>query len=1209
MQGPQGQGLSHWRPVCSSLGDDAAPPDQAILERNLRALFATSPAAVRAILEASPRYDLSFTGTDEGLPSATIQELLQAPRQLASRRRPMEEAGRWAQGAPIEENAALIVPGFGLGYHLAALAERLGRSGVIICFEPDLGLLRGVLERIDHTPWLGQTNFVLIHREDEPAIISGAVAGFEGYLASGTKIIEHPISKGRIGAATEVFGRNFVDVIKAVRTNVITTMVQMQTSMHNMCMNLAHYGLGEGIQDLQNAAAGRPAVIVAAGPSLERNIAELSKPGVRDACVIIATQTTLRPLLARGIKPHFVTALDYHEVSKRFYEGLTASDVEGVTLVVEPQANAAILDAYPGRIRCLSEEVLDVVLGEKLFRPMGKLPKGATVAHLAYYLARYLGCDPVLLVGQDLGFTDGQYYAGGAQIHNIWASELNPFRSLEMMEWERVKRMGGALRKAKDSAGRDIYTDEQMATYLVQFERDFLADKERGLKTFDATEGGVAKAHTVPITLARGLEQFAKTPIGWKPGLVDDWQRRSRDAERQRQIIDRLREIRRDVLAMEKLTQQTQKTLEKLLEHQRDQNKAHQLIAQVESNRDRALAMREAFWLTQYMNQAGALRRFKADRAIDIAGSIDDLGRQRLQIERDLENMKALREASELVGTILDDALTAFAGGPKVYRPRFERAAKVDNAAAQTAAHTNARIAAVIIADPDWSGMGASRDLSTLIAGANPLVWTLRALAKTKKLRRVVLATDQPERIRQLIGKAPDGLEIDIRPTDLGQWRAQRRFRLGGRAWSRRNWRGGPGGLSVYDEAIDLAITSEMCKACELDAAVGVGADWALLDPALADALVDRFLENPEHHRITFAHAAPGLGAMLIAASTARETAQARSKIGLFATPAGMVGYIPVAPQFDPIARSNCVIPTPVVRDATLRCIPDSPALARAVADVLAEFGPGVAGERSIAALSRSARAFDSTERIVIELTTRRPQGARLAWEQGKPELDIAPAALERAIEQVRALSAYRPIVVSLAGRGDPLEYACWRSVVDQLREAGASGIHVRTQLAGPPEQVQQLLSAGIELVSVDLLSIAGETFRTLAGVDTWAQSRQNLDALVRDRGMVDGIPGLLVVPRITKCDLTLPEVELFYDYWIMHCGAAAIDALPAPIPEDHFRALPIPSAARDALAAMSMGFRADGQVTRVLDERMIQSIAAPLASAAVEARGALQPA
>src|SRR5690606_27993706 len=143
----------------------------------------------------------------------------------------------------------------------------------------------------------------------------------------------------------------------------------------------------------------------------------------------------------------------------------------------------------------------------------GAIRSGATVAHLAHYLARHLGCDPVALIGQDLGFTDGQYYAAGAAIHEVWACELNEFVSLELLEWHRIVRSRGILHRVQDVLGRPIYTDEQMATYLAQFERDFLADTSAGLRVIDATEGGVRKAHTTLMTLAAFLREFATAPL------------------------------------------------------------------------------------------------------------------------------------------------------------------------------------------------------------------------------------------------------------------------------------------------------------------------------------------------------------------------------------------------------------------------------------------------------------------------------------------------------------------------------------------------------------------------------------------------------------------------------------------------------------------------------------------------------------------------
>ena len=137
---------------------------------------------------------------------------------------------------------------------------------------------------------------------------------------------------------------------------------------------------------------------------------------------------------------------------------------------------------------------------------MGEVKAGATVAHLAFYVALHMGCSPVALIGQDLGFPDGLYYAPGTAIHEVWAPEINPFNTIEMMEWQRIVRHRTHLSKRRDVNGRSIYTDLQMQTYLQQFERDFAAAQQDGVEIIDATEGGVAKQHTTVRSLAETLD-------------------------------------------------------------------------------------------------------------------------------------------------------------------------------------------------------------------------------------------------------------------------------------------------------------------------------------------------------------------------------------------------------------------------------------------------------------------------------------------------------------------------------------------------------------------------------------------------------------------------------------------------------------------------------------------------------------------------------
>src|SRR5205814_9504770 len=126
----------------------------------------------------------------------------------------------------------------------------------------------------------------------------------------------------------------------------------------------------------------------------------------------ISVQTIVQPLLEMGIVPHFVTSLDYPYFSTRYYEKLPA-DLK-THLVAEPKASPKIFDLYPGPVTILGNDYADRLLRE-FSRDIdkGRLRSGATVAHLAYYLAEHLGCDPICFVGQDLGFSDGLAYAPG----------------------------------------------------------------------------------------------------------------------------------------------------------------------------------------------------------------------------------------------------------------------------------------------------------------------------------------------------------------------------------------------------------------------------------------------------------------------------------------------------------------------------------------------------------------------------------------------------------------------------------------------------------------------------------------------------------------------------------------------------------------------------------------------------------------------------
>ncbi len=619
---------------------------ETLLDKNLAQLRRTEPELAERLRTAEPgaATGLEWSASKAGpLTAAVTQD--GKPIALASRYDPVAEAGKLIEQVDLKRHAGVVALGMGLGYHVSLLAERMSAgAALLIVYEPDLPLLRAVLERIDHSAWLGRFNVILADERMDRAALIARIEPFSGELTQGTILITHPPSRQRFGPQLAAFGQLVTDALGYCKTNVATALVNASRTIHNLALNLPYYAAGAMTDDLFNAARGCPAVCVGAGPSLAKNVALLADPAVRRNVVVVSAQTTLKPLLDRGIEPDFVTALDYSGISTRFYEGLPP--LPGVTLVAEPLAHPSILEAFPGPKRVTHHRFLDKLLGD-LARPSVPIAPGSTVAHLSFYLAQHLGCDPIILIGQDLGFSDGLYYCPGTAIHDVWAPELGAFNTLEMMEWQRVVRHRNHLQKVPDIDGRDIYSDEQMLTYHKQFERDFAQATQR---VIDASEGGMAKEHTVRMPLAEALRQYALQPAPTLP-----MPREGFDAQRLQQVEAFIARLAEEIDDLRRASRRTLPLLKEMRDHHEDQARVNRLYDRITPLRRRVEQLQHAFMVVNELNTVGVFKRVRADRAIEHAkaGSLEE---QRLRLERDVENVDWLIQSCDEASRIFREA-------------------------------------------------------------------------------------------------------------------------------------------------------------------------------------------------------------------------------------------------------------------------------------------------------------------------------------------------------------------------------------------------------------------------------------------------------------------------------------------------------------------------------------------------------------------------
>lgn len=1171
------------------------PASLETLKANLAALAVRNRAYAQRVGQAPPLENANFFAADDGAPTGTLNGVA-----LASKRRPLDEAQRLTDQLDLREHGGIVILGIGMGHHIARMIERCDDLSTLIVFEPDLALVRAVLERVDLAEPLKTGTALFLDDPEDAAAISSGIQGVEGQLALGVQIIEHPASKQRLADTSPIFLKTLSSVLAAMRTTLITTLVQTDTTLRNEFMNARHYLECPGIDDLKGIASGHAAVIVSAGPSLWRNIDLLADPEIRERIVVIAVQTVLKPMLSKGIRPDFVVALDHHEISGRFYEGLTPEMVQGITLVAEGKSNARITDGFPGALRMPRVESLERVLARELRSGTPTIDRegirpGATVAHLAYYLARHLGCNPAILIGQDLGFTDGQYYSKGAAIHDVWAPELNEFATLETLEWQRIVRGRNLLIRAEDHLARPVYTDAQMATYLNQFERDFAADAQKGLLTLDCTEGGVRKRDTVAQPLATALRDHAgpltlPLPAFPAPTRADDTKLIDRAAQR-------LRTLRDEVKSIAKQSRTTNELLTKAAKAKGNNTKINKLITRIHEIRDEVESMELSFSLVQMMNQAGKLRRYRRDRLlrIDDLEGLDPTERQSRQIERDADNVQWLADVADALATLLDHAANALEGAPKLTRdPDYGEELLTST---KRTKHLQQGVAVLTVEFSSTNSPNHTNPDDDFLG--EPIIRrTMRRIAQCDNIREALLLTNDAQRLTHALGELPLRWKALPLPSPT-PGRADRIRRA--RAFATDCWRGGLGGATIFDEALDPAQlvaaldnnpSAQSTKQPFDDTVIApISPYWALLDPALLDAVLEQVGHSTRGVQVAFSQAAPGLGALALRGNTIRDLAQAGAQGSVLDTIGGLLGYVPTAPRADPIAHRSCITIHPSARDAGARCIPDSPASTALLNAALTPAQAENADAQTIGAAVRAARTTllpAGPAELIIEPLGGVPtnNAPRAQWWNATP--NRAPMTPDHASALATQALALNPnLRTTLLGRGgrnaigDPITHPAAADLIAALRTA--TTLHLRTDLT-PGALSPTLLDAiaTCDIVSADILAQDPAVYAQITGFNDLEAVRDAAKsvytALCHDAPHGASTTRWLV-GRITRCDAAYEQIEPFYDTWLLATAAAVIDPLPAALPDERIAPLGLPSLAQESHDNTTMLILSDGAV------------------------------
>lgn len=611
---------------------------QPILPEN-RAALERQPQLLAQLQSVEPYPEDATSRAKSGEPVLSLADSEGVVRPLHSRHQPRLEARR--QLPEFEDPlTSFVFLGAGLGYGPLELVEKLSDANTLIWIEPDVRLFRTLVATLDVSRVLGRSNTILVvggAREDLFRLLHENTADLFG---SPIKLVAHPASQQLWPDVFAEYREAVGDFTRDGAVRLRTTFYLARVALRNQAENLGAYVPSVGIQALEGALEGQPAVVVAAGPSLRKNMAQLREAVGK--ITIIAVSTTLRRLLAEGIRPDFTVLIDYHRISRRYFEGIDPA--EAPPMICQTRATPIGVEAYPGPLLFGNDlffnTLLDGVPGNK-----GDLPASSTVAHAAFHVAKWMRADPVVLLGQDLSYAGGVMHVPGTAIQTQVYPQTHRFYSMEAQELEYYLTNRPRFRKVPALDDGEVPTCDVFFSYLREFELMFAGHDGR---VIDATEGGARIEGTEVQTLRQVLGDFSASQRPDLSALLLAAEAGRDVGALQDSVHELLLKRTEELDELQRLYRRMLALLEKVLRRNDDGEAADQTVAQVQKLHEESKQFGVVYLMLSGLAQSDVWERRRRDRRID-AGQESGVAKQALQARRDREYVLGLIHAAEFL--------------------------------------------------------------------------------------------------------------------------------------------------------------------------------------------------------------------------------------------------------------------------------------------------------------------------------------------------------------------------------------------------------------------------------------------------------------------------------------------------------------------------------------------------------------------------------
>lgn len=445
-----------------------------VLINNLKALNTRSPA-LYSILEAvrkkadAEQFQFKLLAAKSGAISAMTGSLW-----LHSAYDPVKEALKAVKSLP--DTDLLLVLGLGLGYVPRAAIDAEKRVAVI---ESNPAWLLLLFSYSDYTDLISSNKLDIILCPEGQGLLNY----LEHRSPLALSVLENNATMQSFPEAAKLFRQQIHSYKERKEINTATLKRFGHLWVRNLIKNIKTTAFLPGLKNLDRVYNGLPALVLAAGPSLDAILPKLK--ALSERTVLICVDTALRSILPLGVNPDFVVVVDPQYWNSRH---LDHCSLKNSILVAESAVYPSVLRSKTKlKLLCSSLYPLGSYFESGMGQDLLRLGAGGSVATTAWDLARVLGCSPIYMAGLDLSFPGTYSHARASYFEQKALYEASIFKPASTEAF--TSYIGTQLVDEKANDGSIVKSDKRLQLYSSWFSNRAITAK--GVSTYNLSGSGL----------------------------------------------------------------------------------------------------------------------------------------------------------------------------------------------------------------------------------------------------------------------------------------------------------------------------------------------------------------------------------------------------------------------------------------------------------------------------------------------------------------------------------------------------------------------------------------------------------------------------------------------------------------------------------------------------------------------------------------------